>query len=72
MNELETMQRAKMYIDNLANGVDPLTGEVISDDSVINNVRISRCLFYVSGVLEKVIANGGEVGKKILVCSAPV
>ena len=63
MTELETMQRAKSYIDKLANGIDPLTDEMIKDDSVINNVRISRCLFYVSGVLQKVIDNGGEVRK---------
>lgn len=61
MTELETMQRAKMYIDSLANGVDPLTGEMIADDSVLNNVRISRCLFYVSDVLGRVIDNGGTV-----------
>ncbi len=63
MTELETMERAKAYIDKLANGIDPLTDEVIKDDSVLNNVRISRCLFYVSGVLQKVIDNGGEVRK---------
>lgn len=65
MTELETMQRAKMYIDSLAKGIDPTTGEIINDDSVLNNVRISRCLFYVSDVLSKVIDNGGEVGKKV-------
>lgn len=63
MTELETMKRAKDYIDKLANGIDPLTNEIIKDDSIINNVRISRCLFYVSDVLEKVIHNGGEVRK---------
>ncbi len=63
MTELETMQHAKNYIDSLANGIDPLTGEIIKDDSVINNVRISRCLFYVSNVLQDVINNGGVVGR---------
>ena len=63
MTELETMQHAKNYIDALANGIDPLTGEVIKDDSVINNIRISRCLFYVSDVLRQVIDNGGVVGQ---------
>lgn len=64
MTELETMQRAKMYLDKLARGVDPITGQEIGDDSVLNNVRISRCLFYVSGVLDQVIANGGAIGEK--------
>ena len=66
MNDLETMKRAKAYIDMLANGIDPLTGEIIENDSVINNVRISRCLFYVSDVLGRAIDNGGEFGKKYI------
>ena len=64
MTELETMQRAKMYLDKLAQGIDPITDRAVLEDSVMNNVRISRCLHYVSGVLEQVIANGGVVGKK--------
>ena len=65
MTEIETMQHAKNYIDKLANGIDPLTDEIIKDDSVINNVRISRCLFYVSNVLQGVINNGGAVGRTV-------
>lgn len=61
MTELETLKRAKMYIDSLARGVDPISGQPVVDDSVINNVRVSRCLFYVSDVLGKVIDNGGKV-----------
>ena len=64
MTELETMQRAKMYLDKLARGIDPITGREIGDDSVLNNVRLCRCFHYVSGVLEQVIANGGQVGKR--------
>ncbi len=64
MTELEIMQRAKQYIDALANGYDPLSGQPVRDDDVVNQVRVSRCLFYVSGVLQKVIDNGGEVQKK--------
>lgn len=63
MTELETMMRARQYIESLANGKNPLTGQYGKDDDIINNVRISRCLFYVSGVLQKVIDNGGEVQK---------
>jgi len=63
MTELETMMRARQYIESLANGKNPLTGENVKDDDIINNVRISRCLFYVSTVLQKVIDNGREVQK---------
>jgi hypothetical protein len=64
MTELETMQRAKMYLDKLARGVDPITDRELPEDTVLNNVRICRCLHYVSGVLDQVIANGGVVGKR--------
>ena len=64
MTELETMQRAKMYLDKLSRGIDPITDREMPEDAVLNNVRICRCLHYVSGVLEQVIANGGVVGKR--------
>lgn len=65
MTELETMQRAKMYIDKLSQGIDPITDQEIHEDSVLNNVRLARCFFYVSEVLAKVIANGGTVGQQV-------
>ena len=61
MNELEKLQRARMYINKLANGIDPLNGQSIESDSLLNNVRLSRCFFYVAEVLDSVIANNGEV-----------
>ena len=64
MTELETMQRAKMYLDKLSKGIDPITDREVPEGEVLNNVRICRCLHYVSGVLEQVIANGGVVGKR--------
>lgn len=64
MTELETMQRAKMYMDKLAQGIDPVTDREVPEDSTLNNVRLARCFFYISGVLGKVIENGGMVGGK--------
>ena len=64
MTELETMQRAKMYMDKLAQGIDPVTNQEIPGDSVLNNVRLARCFFYVADVLEQVIANGGIIGSR--------
>lgn len=66
MTELEKMKRAKMYIDKLAGGVDPITDEELPQDSVLNNVRLSRCFFYVADILRQVIENGAQVGKKTL------
>lgn len=64
MTELETMQRAKMYMDKLAQGIDPITNREVHDDSVLNNVRLARCFFYVSDILGQIIDNGGLIGGK--------
>lgn len=63
MTELEKIQRAKMYLDKLANGIDPLTEHNVPEVDLVNNVRISRCLFYVSDILRRVIENDGVIGK---------
>lgn len=63
MTELEKLERAKMYIDNLANGIDPITGKAMEFDTVLNNVRLARCFFYVSGILNEVINNNGQIVK---------
>ena len=71
MTELETMQRAKMYMEKLAQGIDPVTDREIPEDSTLNNVRLARCFFYVAGVLDKVIENEGYVGAKPKIKKAP-
>jgi hypothetical protein len=59
MTELEIMQRAREYVEKLAKGIDPITGREVPEGEVINNVRVSRCLFYVADMLRKVIESGG-------------
>ncbi len=64
MTNMETMQRAKMYMDKLAQGIDPISNQEMPEDSALNNVRLARCFFFVSDVLAQVIANNGVVGGK--------
>ena len=53
MTESEKIAYAKSFIDKLANGINPLDDTPIPDDNIINNVRLSRCFFYISGILQK-------------------
>ncbi len=62
MTELETIQRAKKYMDQLAQGIDPISGSELPEDSSLNNIRLARCFFYVSGIWDQVIRNGGQIG----------
>ena len=61
MTELEKMERARTYLDKLANGIDPFTDQELPNDTVLNDVKLARCFFYASDVLRRVIENGGEV-----------
>ena len=47
MTELEKIERAKMYMDKLANGINPIDDSVVPDEDIVNNVRLSRCFFFV-------------------------
>ena len=64
MNENEKLLKAKSYLDKLANGINPITNELASENDTINNIHISRCLFYVSDVLRNLIENSNNPQKK--------
>ena len=73
MDERSTTERAKTYIDALARGIDPLTGHTLPEGDIVNNVRISRCLFYVSGILARVLEQGfPQAGESAPAESAPL
>lgn len=57
MTELELMRHAKEDLDKPVNGSDPISWRELPEGDVVNHVRFSRCLFYVSGVLRQVIEN---------------
>ena len=50
------------WISKLADGVNPIDDSVLPDSDIVNNIHVSRCLFYVSNLLEDV-ARGG-IGKQ--------
>lgn len=60
--DLRVLLHAKDYIDDLARGINPITKEEISENDAVNNLKISRCLLYVSDVLGAVADNKG-IGK---------
>ena len=64
MTELEKIEYAKSFIDKLANGINPIDNTNVPDGDIVNNVRLSRCFFYVSDILRQVIENGGIATSK--------
>ena len=59
MTEVEKIAYTKSFIDKLANGINPIDDTPVREDDIVNNVRLSRCFFYVSDILQKIIDNGG-------------
>lgn len=55
MNDYDLLLHAKDYIDQLAIGINPLTGEPVGEGDVVREERIARCLAYVSGVMQNVL-----------------
>ena len=59
MTELETIRRAKMYMDKLAKGINPINDTQVPENDTLNNVRLSKCFAFVSDILQRVVENGG-------------
>ena len=52
------------WIRELANGMNPIDGSILPDNDIVNNVHISRCLFFVSDILEDIGKNKSFQAKK--------
>ena len=64
MTELEKIVYAKSFIDRLANGINPLDDTPIPEGDIANNIRLSRCFFYVSSILQKEIERESKKEKR--------
>lgn len=53
MEEKEKILLAQKWVHQLANGINPLNGNALKEDDIVNNVHISRCLFYVADFMGK-------------------
>jgi len=71
MIELEKLAQMRSYLDCLAKGVDPTSGEILPEDTVLNNIQLSRCFFSVSDILRRVSENGGAIGRRQKVVLPP-
>ena len=51
MADVEKLRKVKQCIDSLAEGLDPFTGQPLPGEDIVNDVRVSRSLFFVSALL---------------------
>lgn len=62
-NEARKLSRSIEILKAIADGVNPFTNDCLEDNTIFNDARMVRCLYYVIEVLEKV--NRGEIGQQV-------
>ncbi|MBO5338897.1 MAG: hypothetical protein J6A96_04275 [Clostridia bacterium] len=60
----ENMKTVGDVFSKLANGINPLDDMPVPENDIVNNVRLSRCFFYVSDILRQIIENKGITKNK--------
>ena len=63
MEKIELVKRAKMYLKLLGDGVHPVTGDVIPEDSAFMDEKIKRCFSFISQILDEYIELSEKVEK---------
>ncbi|MCI8754958.1 MAG: hypothetical protein HFG18_00010 [Oscillospiraceae bacterium] len=63
IDKLELLQRAKEYMESLAEGTDPVSGQKLSREDPMGSERMARCFAFVAGILEETIAQRKSQGK---------
>ena len=55
MEKTELIERAKMYLKLLSEGVHPVTGSQIPKDSAFLNEKVRRCFSFISQILDEYV-----------------
>ena len=63
MEKIELVERAKMYLKLLGDGVHPVTGDVIPGDSAFVDEKVKRCFSFISQILDEYIELSAKVEK---------
>ena len=65
MTEIEKIAYTKGFIEKLAEGINPMTGDPISEGELIRHARVSKCFSYLSDIQRQMIENGVIKGGEI-------
>ena len=63
MEKIELVERAKMYLKLLSDGVHPVTGDVIPGDSAFMDEKVKRCFSFISQILDEYVELSDKVEK---------
>ena len=60
MDKIQKLQKAKSYLEMLANQINPVTQDSCNDQ-ILKYEQIKNCFLYVSNILNELIQNNGEI-----------
>ena len=63
MKKTELVERSKMYLKLLINGIHPVTGERIPKDSALLGDKVRNCFSFISGILDEYVELTEKVEK---------
>ena len=61
MEKIELIERAKMYLKLLSDGVHPVSGDLIPGDSAFIDEKVKRCFLFISQILDEYV----ELSEKV-------
>lgn len=61
MEKNELIERAKMYLKLLIEGVHPVTGEQIPNDSALLGDKVKNCFGFISDILDEYVKMSEKV-----------
>ena len=61
MEKIELIERAKMYLKLLSDGVHPVSGDLIPGDSAFMDEKVKRCFLFISQILDEYV----ELSEKV-------
>ena len=61
--DIEKIEKAKAILQSIANGKDPINGEVIEEDNFVNDPRLIRMFYFIAEVLDNVVKGNYSKGK---------
>ena len=64
MIDTDKLRITKEWISKLANGINPLDNSPIKDEDIVNNVHISRCLFFAAEIIDSFIQKNTKKEKE--------
>src|SRR5690348_8285188 len=70
-SDFEKIEKAKEMLQKIAGGVNPLNGEMIEKDNILNDTRIIRCFYFIAEIMDNVVngvysRNGNRLEKFII------